>query len=384
MERGIATSTKPENSSAENTENTEPTDKTGQPPSHFVVWLWIQARRIVIFVIGSTVVLIGIAMIVLPGPAFIVIPLGLAILATEFLWAKKWLAYAQDHLKNLATQIAKTSTLSPQPPAAKQSRRGTAPGYPRRQPVEEADADWSRPLPGYAPPEFTSPKVFQNAGVWADPADITQVTRKLLTRTPSGDLPVSLDPHGFPLNPLGRTGLRGRGLLGKWGRNQAGDPLVTRFDPSTGQLQVLVIERSDSGRLALPGGMVDEGEAITTTVSRELAEETGAHIRFEETQILFAGVVDDPRNTDHAWMETTVLHQHLTADQSQALALQAGDDAKSVHWMEINPTNLAALYASHADFVRLAVRKLQGHPQLKQTVPELIGVKLVSSRTERD
>ena len=371
MERGIATSTKPENSS---TGKTDPAGKTGQPPSHLVVWLWIQGRRVVIFVIGSTVVLIGIAMIVLPGPAFIVIPLGLAILATEFLWAKKWLVYAQDHLKNLATQIAKTSTVSPQPPAAKQSRQGTAPGYPSRLPVEEADADWSRPLPGYAPPEFTSPKVFQNVGVWADPADITQVTRKLLTRTPSGDLPVSLDPHGFPLNPLGRTGLRGRGLLGKWGRNQAGDPLVTRFDPVTGRLQVLVIERSDSGRLALPGGMVDEGEAITTTVSRELAEETGAHIRFEETQILFAGVVDDPRNTDHAWMETTVLHQHL----------KAGDDAKSVHWMEINPTNLAALYASHADFVRLAVRKLQGHPQLKQTVPELIGVKLVSSRTERD
>ena len=248
MERGIATSTKPENSS---TGKTDPAGKTGQPPSHLVVWLWIQGRRVVIFVIGSTVVLIGIAMIVLPGPAFIVIPLGLAILATEFLWAKKWLVYAQDHLKNLATQIAKTSTVSPQPPAAKQSRQGTAPGYPSRLPVEEADADWSRPLPGYAPPEFTSPKVFQNVGVWADPADITQVTRKLLTRTPSGDLPVSLDPHGFPLNPLGRTGLRGRGLLGKWGRNQAGDPLVTRFDPvSTDRLEFSITAQTTGARTA--------------------------------------------------------------------------------------------------------------------------------------
>ena len=40
-------------------------------------------------VIGSTVVLIGIVMIVLPGPAFIVIPLGLAILASEYAWARR-------------------------------------------------------------------------------------------------------------------------------------------------------------------------------------------------------------------------------------------------------------------------------------------------------
>ncbi len=38
-------------------------------------------------IVGGTVLLVGIAMIVLPGPAFIVIPLGLAILATEFVWA---------------------------------------------------------------------------------------------------------------------------------------------------------------------------------------------------------------------------------------------------------------------------------------------------------
>jgi cardiolipin synthase (CMP-forming) len=49
------------------------------------------ARRIVIAVIGTTVVLIGVAMIVLPGPAVIVIPLGLGILSVEFAWARHWL-----------------------------------------------------------------------------------------------------------------------------------------------------------------------------------------------------------------------------------------------------------------------------------------------------
>jgi len=50
-----------------------------------------QAKRLIILVIGSTVLLIGIALLVLPGPAFVVIPVGLAILATEFAWARRLL-----------------------------------------------------------------------------------------------------------------------------------------------------------------------------------------------------------------------------------------------------------------------------------------------------
>ena len=46
-------------------------------------------RKLIIALIGGTVLLIGVALIVLPGPAFIVIPIGLAILATEFAWARR-------------------------------------------------------------------------------------------------------------------------------------------------------------------------------------------------------------------------------------------------------------------------------------------------------
>jgi len=48
-------------------------------------------RKLIILVIGLTVLLIGIVMIVLPGPAILVIPAGLAVLATEFVWARKLL-----------------------------------------------------------------------------------------------------------------------------------------------------------------------------------------------------------------------------------------------------------------------------------------------------
>lgn len=58
------------------------------------------ARRIVIAVVGSTVLLVGIILLVTPGPAFIVIPAGLGILAMEFAWARRWLRKAKDMASN--------------------------------------------------------------------------------------------------------------------------------------------------------------------------------------------------------------------------------------------------------------------------------------------
>jgi len=49
------------------------------------------ARRVVIAVVGVTVLVIGVVMIVAPGPAFVLIPVGLAILSIEFAFARRWL-----------------------------------------------------------------------------------------------------------------------------------------------------------------------------------------------------------------------------------------------------------------------------------------------------
>jgi tellurite resistance protein TerC len=53
-------------------------------------------RKIVITVVGASVVAVGVAMIALPGPAFLVIPAGLAILGLEFAWARHWLHVARE------------------------------------------------------------------------------------------------------------------------------------------------------------------------------------------------------------------------------------------------------------------------------------------------
>jgi ADP-ribose pyrophosphatase YjhB (NUDIX family) len=272
-------------------------------------------------------------------------------------------------MKDLLSGLA-TESLNPTRPL--KSRTGTAPGYPPRQHVAEQQAAWTKPLPDYQPPEYTAAVVLEHEGEWADPADVGAVQRSFLTRTKNGEVAVALDEQGRPLNPLGRTGLRGRGLLGRWGRNQAGDPLLTRIHPQTGRLQVLVIQRKDSGQWALPGGMVDEGEEIAATVARELSEETSAELEFHQADVVFTGVVDDPRNTDNAWMETTVLHKHLTDQEQRQLTLQAGDDASSVKWIDVDRKLLSSMYASHGQYVRRALLNLNKIPALAEQVNELL------------
>jgi uncharacterized protein (TIGR02611 family) len=58
-------------------------------------------KKVCIGLAGGTVLLVGIAMLVLPGPAFIVIPAGLAILATEFEWADRLKERFKDKIREM-------------------------------------------------------------------------------------------------------------------------------------------------------------------------------------------------------------------------------------------------------------------------------------------
>jgi tellurite resistance protein TerC len=61
----------------------------------------------VIIVGGFTVLVIGVAMIVLPGPAFVVIPVGLGILSLEFAWARRWLEKVKERSEALVNTVKK-------------------------------------------------------------------------------------------------------------------------------------------------------------------------------------------------------------------------------------------------------------------------------------
>jgi len=193
---------------------------------------------------------------------------------------------------------------------------------------------------------------------------------------------------GFPRNPMGRTGLAGRGCLGRWGPNHAADPIVTRWkrdrsdtmvtDPSSNLpiLQFVAILRSDNHEWAIPGGMVDPGEKISATLIREFSEEAlnSLTLSTEEISVLknsiapffrqgveiYKGYVDDPRNTDNAWMETVAYNYHDNTGESVGqFPLNAGDDAVGVRWMDLHSG--LKLYASHAELLAEVAKLRSAH-----------------------
>jgi 8-oxo-dGTP pyrophosphatase MutT (NUDIX family) len=178
-----------------------------------------------------------------------------------------------------------------------------------------------------------------------------------------------MDELGRPMNPFGRTGIEGRGLLGKWGQNPAADPIITRYNPATGKLEMAVIRRGDTDEWAIPGGMVDDGEQALSAAAREFLEETGADLDMSGARQVYRGYVDDPRNTDNAWMETTVMHRHLSPEEAARVrfgdaGLQTGE-IRAVRWEPVTPEFVSRMYASHGTFVREA---LKGMPRRQAVV----------------
>lgn len=114
-------------------------------------------------------------------------------------------------------------------------------------------------------------------------------------------------------------------------------------------------------------GMCDPGEKLSNTMKREFMEEAlnSDEMSRDDYEVyknklteffnggieVYRGYVDDPRNTDCAWMETVAYNFH---DENGSLfkniKLTAGDDAKNVKWLDIS-SNLK-LYASHKNFIQ--------------------------------
>ncbi|NWI48188.1 NUDT9 protein, partial [Picathartes gymnocephalus] len=263
-----------------------------------------------------------------------------------------------------------------------------------RSQVPEDKVSWLTEWKDYNPVEYTAKSVLAGPS-WADPQINDEgfsprfnerdgeVERKSLNG-------LYVVENGRPRNPAGRTGLTGRGLLGRWGPNHAADPVVTRWKrdgsgnkvahPVTGKniLQFVAIKRRDCGEWAIPGGMVDPGEKITATLRREFEEEALNSLQkspeekaklekqlqklfSQEHLVVYRGYVDDPRNTDNAWMETEAVNYHdeTAGETMDNLPLEAGDDAGMVKWVDISEK--LELYASHSYFIKLVTEKRGAH-----------------------
>lgn len=248
--------------------------------------------------------------------------------------------------------------------------------------VPDALVLWTTPWPEYTPVDFTH-NIILAQPAWADPMQMDHVD---MTSRMSFEGPIAYDAvTQRPLNPRGRTGTTGRGILGKWGPNHAADPIVIRRNPAAasgrttttawndGTFQMVAIKRKDTGEWAIPGGMVDPGEHVSLTLRREFTEETGAiedaderaffeaqlDTVFADGRMVYEGYVDDPRNTDNAWLETTV-HLFFVTDGAIAASLKlvGGDDASHARWLTIDDTHMSTLYADHITFVQRAVNQM--------------------------
>lgn len=162
-------------------------------------------------------------------------------------------------------------------------------------------------------------------------------------------------------------------------------PLLHRlFSKSTAQYQVVAIRRGDTGSWAIPGGMVEQGEEPDMTMLREFGEEAlglseGAVTPTQQSKAIHAildrlfafpamdvyqGYVDDPRNTDNAWVETICKARLIPNGVADHLPLRSGSDAAQVRWLDLDAKLLSpqndAVYASHREMLAAALAVVEG------------------------
>lgn len=71
-------------------------------------WTYTHARRVVVLVVGGTVVLFGVLLLVMPGPGILLILGGLGILAVEFAWARRLLRRVRRQVGELGDSIQRS------------------------------------------------------------------------------------------------------------------------------------------------------------------------------------------------------------------------------------------------------------------------------------
>ncbi len=235
----------------------------------------------------------------------------------------------------------------------------------------------------YTPVNFVAPVVIDSVwapgkspqNAWADPEDISKIAQQIKDGRkrviPFGESATGLPYRvvdGKPINPLGKTGISGRGELGLWGANPAADPVI--FKINNHKLYVLLIKRNDGGNVissewAIPGGMLDtEDHRLSANAAlRELKEETGVNLKNEKNSFfigkVYAGYSNDERNTDNAWMETNV-YSWLVKDQARTTFKIDQAEVTQAAWIEVTSDFLTDghFFAGHGHYIRLAVLKL--------------------------
>lgn len=220
--------------------------------------------------------------------------------------------------------------------------------------------EWNS-LPGdYSSVFYVASSVMRAVKNWQNPdVDAAWERARAVSATP--DMLTADSRTGLPRNPAGATGISGQGRLWAQGPNLTADGLVTHRD------SVLLIQRTDTGQLAFPGGFRDpiEGEvygyedALDAAV-REVREETGLDLRNVMTPeeiglavLVSAGVAPlSLRNTDTSWIETAAYHLPVDENVSpEQLNVHPQSDAKQAIWVSfpLSSDVLRSMSDSHVE-----------------------------------
>jgi ADP-ribose pyrophosphatase len=239
----------------------------------------------------------------------------------------------------------------------------THPSYPKRYDINEDDYEEKTPF--Y---EHESLKDFE--GVWSDYKEVSydELKNRLVWYYNNCDDPklITLEEAGIefkndkPVTPF-RTGIKGRGMLGKYGPNHAADPIVTCWIDD--KLHFVGVLRNDTGEWAIPGGMVDPGEHAPGALRREFKEEACSEEDdkimeeiFKNGDVIFAGpTYEDPRTTDNAWIETYVVHFHIDEELAKKIKFTPQkDEVSKVAWVNCDEK----LYGGHSKFINIVKEKM--------------------------
>jgi len=228
--------------------------------------------------------------------------------------------------------------------------RGEKPdAYPPRARVLIDEAPWNVECPSYEPPYYVDAAVLESGS--SDPEEFSRVTERHALQDSA-----HRDNEGRPLNPRGRTGIAGRGLLDLWGANQMVAAVVTRINRETSALEVLLGRIRDSAATSLPRGFVSQNETAAAALLDALDSSVGFRPP-DDGDILSEGYSYDFRQTDHAWIELETRLYHLD-EESRPTTLRPGADFEDIEWWPVDPDTVNQLLPSQSQLVREAVRHL--------------------------
>ena len=241
--------------------------------------------------------------------------------------------------------------------------------YPPRQRISIDEALWVLDSPDYEPPYYVNPSVLENDRLktpegWADPEDVTEIKEELAERPAK-----RRDELGRPLNPRGRTGIAGRGLLGFWGCNLSVAAVVVRTNRLE-EMEILLRRTGDETELDLPKGFVLSDETPEVWLNRVMTHDTGWNPDGEGSpEVVFEGFTYDPRQTDHAWVESRA-YLFSEGEGHYPDTFKPGGEFDEVKWWPLTAENVNRVPSGQAKFIREALTKLKEKGQIEEALAE--------------